>query len=277
MGAPPGNQEAQDMMVWALGELLRGETFHREQAYSVMECILNGEATDAQIAALLTALRMRGETVDELVGFARAMRDHARPIFADGARPQATLVDTCGTGGDGAGTFNVSTAAAFVVAGAGVLVAKHGNRSLSSRCGSADVLEALGVNLLLEPECIAEAIRSVGIGFIFAPTVHTAMKHAQKARRDLKFRTVFNLLGPLTNPARVDAQVVGVFDPQWLEPMAVTLGALGVRRAFVVHSADGLDEISLSDTTFVAELRDGEVLRHELQPEDFGLKRPPQA
>jgi len=264
-------------MVWVLGELLRGTPLHREQAYAVMECILNGEATDAQIAALLTALRLRGETVDELVGFARAMRDHARPIFADGARPAATLVDTCGTGGDGAGTFNVSTAAAFVVAGAGVLVAKHGNRSLSSRCGSADVLEALGVNLLLEPEGIAEAIRTVGIGFIFAPTVHTAMKHAQKARRDLKFRTVFNLLGPLTNPARVDAQVVGVFDSQWLQPVAETLGAMGVRHAFVVHSADGLDEISLSDTTFAAELRDGEVRRLELQPEDFGLKRAVQA
>ncbi|MGH9804570.1 MAG: anthranilate phosphoribosyltransferase, partial [Candidatus Acidiferrales bacterium] len=196
------------------------------------------------------------------------------PIFADGRRPAETLVDTCGTGGDGAGTFNVSTAAALVVAGAGVLVAKHGNRSLSSRCGSADVLEALGVNLLLEPDRIAEAIRSVGIGFIFAPTVHTAMKHAQKARRDLKFRTVFNLLGPLTNPARVDAQVVGVFDPKWLEPVAETLKVLGVRRAFVVHSADGLDEVSLSNTTQVAELRDAEVLRHELRPEDFGIKPP---
>ncbi|HKZ52175.1 MAG TPA: anthranilate phosphoribosyltransferase [Candidatus Acidoferrales bacterium] len=185
------------------------------------------------------------------------------------------MLDTCGTGGDGAGTFNVSTAAAFVAAAAGVRVAKHGNRSLSSRCGSADVLEALGVNLLAEPSRVAAAIREVGIGFIFAPSVHTAMKHAQKARRHLRFRTVFNLLGPLTNPAQVDAQVVGVFDARWLEPMAATLSALGVRRAFVVHSRDGLDEVSLSDATEVAELRDGQISRYSLTPEDFGLPRAP--
>ena len=162
-----------------------------------------------------------------------------------------------------------------MAAAAGVRVAKHGNRSLSSRCGSADVLEALGVNLLAEPSRVAAAIREVGIGFIFAPSVHTAMKHAQKARRHLRFHTVFNLLGPLTNPAQVDAQVVGVFDARWLEPMAATLGALGVRRAFVVHSRDGLDEVSLSDATEVAELRDGQTHRYSLTPEDFGLPRAP--
>lgn len=263
-------------MEQAIQEIQVGPPLQREQAYVLMEHILRGEATDDQIAGILTALRTRGETVEELVGFAQAMRAYARPIFAEGGRPAATLVDTCGTGGDGAGTFNVSTAAAFVVAGADTLVAKHGNRSFTSRCGSADVLEALGVNLLLEPERIAEAIRTVGIGFIFAPVVHTAMKHAQKARRALKVRTVFNLLGPLTNPARVDAQVVGVFDRRWLTPLAETMGALGVRRAFVVHSRDGLDEISLADATEVAEWRDGEVLRHELSPEDFGLQRQPQ-
>ncbi|MFQ5695228.1 MAG: anthranilate phosphoribosyltransferase [Terriglobia bacterium] len=258
-----------------LRRLLEGATFDRAQARAVMETVLCGEATDAQIASLLTVLRVRGETTDELVGFAEAMRAHARPIFSPDGRPQGALVDTCGTGGDGAGTFNVSTAAAFVVAGAGVRVAKHGNRSLSSRCGSADVLEALGVNLLAEPARIAAAICEVGIGFIFAPAVHTAMKHAQKARRDLRFRTVFNLLGPLTNPAGVDAQVVGVFDAHWLEPVARALGELGVRRAFVLHSQDGLDEASLSAPTAVAELHQGTVRQYEITPEQFGLTHAP--
>jgi len=259
----------------ALRRLIDKETFTRAEARAVMESILNAEATDAQIAGLLTALRLRGETTDELTGFAEAMRAAARPIFAEGERIEGVLLDTCGTGGDGAGTFNVSTAAALVAAGAGVRVAKHGNRSLSGRCGSADVLEALGVNLLSQPAQVAAAIREVGIGFIFAPSVHTAMKHAQKARRDLRFRTVFNLLGPLTNPARVDAQVVGVFDARWLEPVARTLGELGVQRAFVVHSRDGLDEASLSDATYVAELSDGKLRRFEVTPEEMGLQRAP--
>jgi len=275
MGALSGNQGGSRALEEAIQEIQLGPPLQRDQAYVLMEHILRGDGTDAQIAGVLTALRTRGETVDELVGFAEAMRAYARPIFAEGERPAATMVDTCGTGGDGIGTFNVSTAAAFVVAGAGVLVAKHGNRSFSSRCGSADVLEALGVNLLLAPERIAEAIRSVGISFIFAPVVHTAMKHAQKARRILKSPTVFNLLGPLTNPARVDAQVVGVFDRRWLKPLAETLGALGVRRAFVAHSRDGLDEVSLAEATEVAEWRDGQVLQHELNPEDFGIERQP--
>jgi len=269
------NQEAGGALVEALHQLATGATLGRAQARTVMEVVLRGEASDLQIASLLTALRLRGETVEELTGFAEAMRRHARPIFADGQRPPGPLLDTCGTGGDGAGTFNVSTAAAFVAAAAGVRVAKHGNRSLSSRCGSADVLEALGVNLLAEPSRVAAAIHKIGIGFIFAPSVHTAMKHAQKARRHLRFRTVFNLLGPLTNPAQVDAQVVGVFDARWLEPMAAALGGLGVQRAFVVHSRDGLDEATLSDATEVAELRDGQIHRYSLTPEDFGLPRAP--
>jgi len=204
------------------------------------------------------------------------MRAHAQPIFPDQfSLAQEPLLDTCGTGGDGAGTFNVSTAAALVAAAAGVRVAKHGNRSISSRCGSADVMEALGVNIHLEPAQIGACVRAVGIGFVFAPLVHTAMQHAQKARREIRFRSVFNLLGPLTNPARVNAQVLGVFDPRWLEPVAEALGALGTRRAFVVHSQDGLDEVSVSASTQVAELHLGRVSRYEVRPEDFGLQAAP--
>jgi len=238
-----------------------------------MEDVLAGRATDAQIVGLLSALRNKGETVEELVGFATAMRRHARPVFPDSSRPPGMLVDTCGTGGDARGTFNVSTCAAFVVAGAGVRVAKHGNRSISSRCGSADVLEALGVNLQMPPARVGEAIAQIGIGFLFAPEVHTAMKHAMKARRELGGRTVFNLLGPLTNPAGARAQVLGVYDAGVIEMMARALAELGVERAFVVHGADGLDEISLSGETHVAELRDGNVCRYTVAPEDFGLHR----
>ncbi len=263
------------MLEDALTQLGQGGSLHRARAREVMETILRGQATEAQIAALLTALRLKGETVDELVGFAEAMRAHARPIFRSADQRPGPLVDTCGTGGDDAGTFNVSTAAALVAAGAGARVAKHGNRSISSKCGSADVLEALSVNIALEPERIGAAIAEVGIGFIFAPTVHTAMKHAQAVRRRLRHRTVFNLLGPLTNPAGVEAQVVGVFDLRWLEPMAQALGALGVGRAFVLHSRDGLDEASLSDVTDFVELRDGETRRGEFNPKDFGLSRAP--
>jgi anthranilate phosphoribosyltransferase len=241
-----------------------------------MEQILSGGATTAQIAGLLTALRIKGETVDELVGFATAMRRHAAPIFASGHRfPNEMLVDTCGTGGDASGTFNVSTAAAFVVAGAGVRVAKHGNRSVSSRCGSADVLEALGISLDQHPEHAGRAIEEVGIGFLFAPAVHTAMKHAMPARRELRMRTVFNLLGPLTNPAGATAQVVGVFDANLTELIARALDELGVKRAFVVHGADGMDEISLSGETYLAELRSGAIRSYTIVPEDFGLRRAP--
>ena len=238
--------------------------------------ILAGCWSDAQIAGLLTALRMKGETVDELVGFATAMRRHAAPIFS-GNRSVAIepLVDTCGTGGDSSGSFNVSTAAAFVVAGAGVRVAKHGNRAISSRCGSADVLEHIGVRIDLPPERVARSIEEVGIGFLFAPALHAATRHAMPARRELRMRTVFNLLGPLTNPAGASAQVVGVYAASLTEVIARALGELGVRRAFVVHGADGLDEISLAGETYIAELRDAAVRSYTATPEDFGLRRAP--
>ncbi len=257
--------------------VLRGRNdLSRREAENAMEEILSGGAADHQIAAFLIALRSKGETVDELVGFATAMRRHATPIFPPGhAHAEEPLVDTCGTGGDGSGTFNVSTAAAFVVAGAGVRVAKHGNRSISSKCGSADVLEQFGVRIDLPPASIARAIEKVGIGFLFAPAVHSATRHAMHARRELKIRTVFNLLGPLTNPAGASAQVVGVYDAKVTELMARVLGELGVRRAFVVHGDDGLDEISLSAPTHVSELRDGKVRNFIVTSEDFGLPSAP--
>jgi len=260
----------------ALEKIVADEDLSRAQAEAAMEEILAGRATDAQIAALLTGLRMKGETVDELVGFATAMRRHATPIFPGRSHiAEEALVDTCGTGGDASGTFNVSTAAAFVVAGAGVRVAKHGNRSISSRCGSADVLEQLGVRIDLPAERVAAAIEEIGVGFLFAPAVHAATRHAMTARRELKMRTVFNLLGPLTNPAGASAQVVGVYDESYTELLARALGELGVRRAFVVHGADGLDEISISGETYVAELREGAVRSLTVTPEDFGLHRAP--
>src|SRR5580704_2724694 len=260
----------------ALQKIVLGEDLSRVEAEAAMEHILFGQANDALIAALLTALRMKGETVDELVGFATAMRRHATPILT-GHLPVRieALVDTCGTGGDGSGTFNVSTAAAFVIAGAGVRVAKHGNRSISSRCGSADVLEHLGVRIDLPPERGARAIEEVGIGFLFAPSVHSATRHAMAARRELRMRTAFNLLGPLTNPAGASAQIVGVYHASLTELMARALGELKVRRAFVVHGADGLDEISIGGVTYVAELRDGVVRSYTVTPEDFGLRRAP--
>jgi anthranilate phosphoribosyltransferase len=260
----------------ALEKIVTGEDLSRVEAEAAMEQILSGGASDAQIAGLLTALRMKGETVDELVGFATAMRRHASPIFSGNhALAVEALVDTCGTGGDASGTFNVSTAAAFVVAGAGVRVAKHGNRSISSRCGSADVLEQLGVRMDLPPERVARSIEEVGIGFLFAPAMHAATRHAMPVRRELRMRTVFNLLGPLTNPAGASAQVVGVYAASLTELLARALGELGVRRAFVVHGADGLDEISISGETCIAELRDTAVRTYTVVPEDFGLRRSP--
>jgi anthranilate phosphoribosyltransferase len=251
-----------------------GDDLSRKEAESAMEDILSGCAEDSRIAAFLAALRFKGETVNELVGFATEMRRHATPIFPAGRSPvEEALVDTAGTGGDAQGTFNISTAAAFVIAGAGVRVAKHGNRSFTSRCGSADVLEALGVRLDLPGERIAQAIEEIGIGFLFAPAIHAAMKHAANARRELRMRTVFNLLGPLTNPAGASAQIVGVYDASLTDLLARALGELGVRRAFVVHGADGLDEISISGETAIAELRDGAVQSYSVTPEDFGLSR----
>jgi anthranilate phosphoribosyltransferase len=260
----------------AIQKITRDEDLTCGEAERAMEEILAGRASEASIAAFLTALDTKGETVEEIVGFAKTMRRHAATIFPRGW-PEANgpLVDTCGTGGDARGTFNVSTAAAFVVAGTGVPVAKHGNRSFTSKCGSADVLEQLGVRLDLAPEHVARCIEEIGIGFLYAPALHTAMRHAMPARRALKIRTVFNLLGPLTNPAGASAQVVGVYSAEMTGPVARALGELGARHAFVVHGADGLDEISISGETHVAELRDGEVREFAVTPEDFGLRRAP--
>lgn len=258
------------------------ESLSREEARNVMSQVLRGQTTDAQIAALLVALHMKGETVDEIVGFAEAIRAVATPLDlkqdsaldVSGTERDA-LVDTCGTGGDASGTFNISTATALAVAGAGVRVAKHGNRSVTSRCGSADVVEALGVNLSLSPARVAACLEQVGIAFLFAPAMHSAMKYVQPARRELRLRTVFNLLGPLTNPANASAQVVGVYSEALVEKLAQALRELGLTRALVVHGSDGLDEITISGPTKVAEVRDGKVRVYEVSPEQFGLPRAP--
>jgi anthranilate phosphoribosyltransferase len=253
-----------------------GQDLSRREAENAMEMILSGQVDDNEIASFLAALRFKGETVDELVGFATVMRRHAAPQFA-GLRlqPGDALVDTAGTGGDARGTFNISTGSAFVIAGTGVRVAKHGNRAFSSSCGSADVLEEMGVRMDLPMERVVCAIEEVGIGFLYAPAAHTAMRHAMAARREMKVRTAFNLLGPLTNPAGASAQIVGVYDANLAELLARVLRELGVRRAFVVHGADGLDEISISGETYVSELRDGSVRSYTVAPEDFGLSRAP--
>ena len=256
------------------------QSLSRQEAREVMSEVLGGQCSDSQIAALLVALHMKGETVEEIVGFAEAIRGAAVPLElhedsvldASGTGRDA-LVDTCGTGGDTSGTFNISTATAFVVAGAGVRVAKHGNRSVTSKCGSADVMEALGVNIHLTPAQIAECQAQVGIAFLFAPEVHSAMKYVQTARRELRLRTVFNLLGPLTNPARATCQVVGVYSAELVEKLAEALSMLGLHRALVVHGGDGLDEITITGPTRVAELRDGQVHTYEVTPEEFGMKR----
>ena len=240
-----------------------------EQARAAMHAILSGESGESQIAGFLVALRMKGETVDELVGFARAMREMAVPVPLE--MNGATLLDTCGTGGDGGGTFNISTLVAFVVAGAGVRVAKHGNRSISSLCGSADLLESLGVEIEVTPEQSARAIREIGIGFLFAPAVHTAMKHAQPVRRALKIRTVFNLLGPLTNPAGANVQLAGAPSAHAAGLIAHSLARLGLRRGFVVHGSDGLDEITTTGPTLVFDISGGEVRERTLEPADFAV------
>src|SRR5690242_16314683 len=249
------------------------ENLSSAEALAAMESILSGHASQPQIAGFLIALRMKGETVDELVGFARAMRRMAAPVdlHLHGER----LLDTCGTGGDASGTFNISTVAAFVVAGAGVRVAKHGNRSISSQCGSADLLESMGIHVAITAEEAARAIREIGIGFFFAPAVHTAMKHAHPVRVDLKMRTVFNLLGPLTNPAGANAQICGAPSARAAELMADALAALGLARGFVVHGSDGLDEITTTGPTLVFDIQCGRVQRRTLTPADFAV--PPAA
>jgi anthranilate phosphoribosyltransferase len=252
----------------------------RIEAAAAMEAIMSGAATNAQIAAFLTALRMKGETVEELIGFAQVMRQKVVRIRTRGDEVAALtgtdremLIDTCGTGGDATGTFNVSTATAFVVAGAGLRVAKHGNRSVSSLCGSADVVEALGINLELTPPKIARCVDEVGVGFLYAPLLHTAMKHVMPARREMGIRTVFNMLGPLTNPAGANAQIIGVYSAALTEPLARVLSELGTVRAFVVHGADNLDEISNTGESRVSEVREGLVRTFTVRPEDFGMSR----
>jgi len=250
-------------------QVSEGRDLLAEEAADAMMCIMDGQATDVQIAALLMALRMKGETVDEIAAFARVMRARAVRV----SLPGDNLVDLCGTGGDGTGSINVSTLAALVVASEGVKVAKHGNRSVSSRCGSADLLEALGVRLDPPAEILGRCLEEAGMCFLFAPSLHPAMAHAAPARREMGVRTLFNLLGPLTNPARVTRQLLGVFDPAWTEPLAHVLGTLGVERALVVHGAGGMDELSLSGPTRISELLGGEVRTYEVVPEDFKLER----
>ncbi len=241
-----------------------------EDMYEVMRAIMTGAATPAQIGGLLIGLRMKGETVEEITAAARVMRELATAVQVS---DRSHLVDTCGTGGDGASTFNISTASAFVVAAAGGRVAKHGNRSVSSRSGSADMLEAAGANINLTPDQVSRCIEEIGVGFLFAPRHHGAMKYAIGPRREMGVRTIFNLLGPLTNPAAAPAQLLGVFSDEWLEPLALVLGRLGSRHVLVVHAEDGLDEISIGATTQIAELRDGVVRRFSIWPEVFGMRR----
>jgi anthranilate phosphoribosyltransferase len=258
----------------AIKKVIDRESLSVAEAEAVLEQIMTGQCFETQIAALLTALRMKGETVDELTGFARVMRAKAHAVRPLAFRNNGEiLIDTCGTGGDVSGSFNISTAAAFVVAGCGLRVAKHGNRSVSSHCGSADVMEALGVKIELSPEQIALCIDEAGIGFLHAPLLHEAMKHVAPVRRQLGVRTIFNMLGPMTNPAGANAQVIGVYAPQLTEMFAHTLKSLGSLRALVVHGSDGLDEITITGRTRVTELKDGEVKTYSIEPEDFGLAR----
>jgi anthranilate phosphoribosyltransferase len=257
------------MIQEALARLLDGHDLSREDARAVMNEIMSGEATSGQIGGFLIALRLKGETADEIAGCAEAMREHVLPV-----RPARTdLVDTAGTGGDGGKTFNISTAAALVAAAAGAGVAKHGNRSVSSQSGSADVLEALGFSLELSPEGIARSVDELGFGFMFAPMHHPAMRHAAPVRRELAARTVFNVLGPLTNPAGARAQVVGVYSPVLVQTIAQVLARLGSHRAFVVHGAFGIDELSPAGPNLVCEVVDGDVTEREIDPEELGVPR----
>ena len=255
-------------MQQALQRVLQGDDLNSQQMQAAMNIIMRGEATAAQIAGFIIALRMKGESVDELAAAARVMRNLSRRVNIDAA----PLVDTCGTGGDGQKTFNISTASAIVAASAGVNIAKHGNRSVSSQSGSADVLEALGVKLDLGPQQIAACVQQVGIGFMFAPSHHDCMKHALGVRKDLGVRTLFNLLGPLTNPAGARRQVLGVFDRQWLTPLVHVLHSLGAHHALVVHGEDDLDEISIAGVSNVCELQHGQIKTYQIRPQDFGLE-----
>lgn len=255
----------------AIAKLILGQNLAEVEMIAVMNEIMGGEATPAQIGSFITALRIKGETVEEITGAARVMREKATRVSA--AEEGEILVDTCGTGGDASGTFNVSTAAAFVVAGAGVKVAKHGNRSITSKCGSADVLEALGVDLTLSADDIGRCVKEVGIGFMFAPAMHGAMKYAIGPRREIGIRTIFNVLGPLTNPAGANVQVMGVFSPELVEPLADVLGRLGSQRALVVCGEGNMDEITVTGTTKIGDYHDGHVSVYDVHPEDVGMKR----
>jgi len=252
----------------AIKAVIARQDLSEEQMHGVMSDIMTGKTQDAQIGGFLVGLAMKGETVIEITAAAKVMRSLATGVSLNNPKH---LVDTCGTGGDGLGLFNISTACVFVVAAAGAKVAKHGNRSISSKSGSADVLEATGVNLDMTPEAIAKSIDKIGVGFMFAPAHHSAMRHAIGARKSLAVRTIFNVLGPLTNPAKAPYQVMGVYDKNLIEPIANVLKSLGSKHVMVVHSKDGLDEISIADDTFVAELKDGKVITYTINPIDFGL------
>lgn len=257
------------MIKEAIAKVVEGKNLSEKEMVSVIEEIMGGQATPAQVASFITALRMKGETVEEIAGAAKVMRQKATRINAE----NFVVVDTCGTGGDRSKTFNISTTAAFVVAGCGIAVAKHGNRSVSSGCGSADVLQALGINIELRPAEVEECLKKVGIGFLFAPLFHEAMKYALGPRREIGIRTIFNILGPLTNPANARAQVLGVYDPALTSIMAKVLGRLGSTHAFVVHGSDGLDEITITGETEVSEWNKGRVRNYKIKPQDFGIKK----
>ncbi|MDG5468032.1 anthranilate phosphoribosyltransferase [Deltaproteobacteria bacterium IMCC39524] len=266
----------------AISKVVLRQDLLETEMIEVMNQIMGGEATPAQVGAFITALRMKGETIEEITGAARVMRDHATPIRVGKALDidreeinldRETVLDTCGTGGSGTKSFNISTTVAFVVSACGTKVAKHGNRSISSACGSADVLEALGVNLNVTPEQVESCINEVGVGFLFAPALHGAMKHAIGPRREIGIRTIFNILGPLTNPAGADRQVLGVYEEKLVEVLAKVLVKLGCQRGFVVHGQDGMDEITLTGPTRIAEINEGKVTLSTIEPEDFGLRR----
>jgi anthranilate phosphoribosyltransferase len=270
------------MIKEAIGKIVLLQDLSEFEMIEVMNEVMGGEATPAQVGAFITALRMKGETIEEITGAARVMRDHATPIrigkVLDIDREEInldreTILDTCGTGGSGTKSFNISTTVAFVVSACGVKVAKHGNRSISSACGSADVLEALGVNLNVTPQQVESCINEIGIGFLFAPALHGAMKYAIGPRREIGIRTIFNLLGPLTNPAGADRQVLGVYAESLVEVMARVLVKLGCRHGFVVHGLDGMDEVTLTGPTRIAEICDGTVTLSTVEPEAFGLRR----
>jgi len=250
-------------------KIIRFENLDMNEAYKVMKYIIDGNANDCQIASFLTALRMKGETIDEISGFSKAMLEKAKKVTTK----YRDVVDTCGTGGDRKNTFNISTAAAFIAAGADIIIAKHGNRSVSSMCGSADVLEQLGVNINLETSNISKCIGEIGICFIFAPNAHVAMKNVAKARKDMGIKTIFNILGPITNPAMANGRVLGVFDEKLMDKMIYSLKNLGVKRAFVVYGMEGLDELSISDNSLVQYLNNGNVAKYILNPEELGLKK----